>query len=55
MKNYYQDGFNVGYGESYLNNGHDYPTSDGDRCSYNEGIENGIRRREISNELEEDY
>jgi len=52
MKDYYSDGFNVGYGQSWRNNGHDYPRSAGDDYSYRRGIEDGERRRKISDELD---
>ena len=52
MENYYQDGFNAGYGRSHLNDHHENPQTDGDRYSYRRGHEDGQRRRDISNELE---
>jgi hypothetical protein len=56
MEDYYNDGFNTGYGRGYLNDHHDAPTSDGDRYSYNRGLEYGMRRRDISRELDrEEY
>jgi hypothetical protein len=45
MEDYYKDGFNEGYGNGHLNNGHDFPDSDGDRYDYERGREDGERRR----------
>ena len=52
MEDYYNDGFNLGYGQSWRNSGHDSPQTDGDRYSFERGIEDGNRRREISQELD---
>jgi hypothetical protein len=52
MEDYYKDGFNVGYGNSYRNSGHDYPRSDSEAYSYRRGVEDGERRRRISDELD---
>ena len=52
MEDYYHDGFNVGYGQSHRNMGHDYPHSTLDRWSYEDGIRDGERRRNISRELD---
>jgi hypothetical protein len=52
MEDYYSDGFNAGYGQSWRNQGHEAPQSDGDRYSYRTGQEEGERRREISRELD---
>jgi hypothetical protein len=52
MKDYYRDGVNVGRGESWRNNGHDYPQSEIDRYSYRRGIEEGEYRRRISDEVD---
>jgi hypothetical protein len=49
---FYNDGFNVGRGREWLNEGHDYPRSDGDIYSYRMGVEYGERRRRISDELD---
>jgi len=55
MEDYYEDGFNTGYGRSYLNDGHDSPQSDGERYDYQQGIEDGQRRRRFADELENDW
>jgi hypothetical protein len=52
MEDYYNDGFNAGRGQSWRNEGHGSPQSDGDRYSYRTGQEDGERRREISRELD---
>ena len=52
MEDFYSDGYNVGYGQSYKNDNHDYPQSDGDRYSYRRGAEDGERRRRVSDELD---
>jgi hypothetical protein len=52
MEDFYHDGFNVGYGQSSRNMGHDYPQSTMDRWSYEDGIRDGERRRNISRELD---
>lgn len=44
-------GFDDGYGRSRYDDG-DYPKTDGDRYSYREGLEEGSRRRKISDKLE---
>lgn len=54
MEDFYQDGFNVGYGQSHRNMGHDYPQSTIDRWSYEEGMRDGERRRRASYELDRD-
>jgi hypothetical protein len=52
MEDYYRDGFNNGYGESWRNNGHDGPQTEIDKYSYRRGIEDGERRRRIADELD---
>jgi len=54
MENYIQDGYNDGYGRRYLNNGHDQPMSDEDLYFYNKGYEEGRRRKEIADEIDEE-
>lgn len=54
MEDFYQDGFNVGYGQSHRNMGHDYPQSTIDRWSYEEDMRDGERRRRASYELDRD-
>ncbi len=51
MEDFYSDGYDVGYG-NYVDNNHEYPTSDGERYDYNRGREDGERRRRIADELE---
>ena len=52
MRDYYQDGFDLGYKGGNSNYEGDYPRSAGDDYSYRRGIEDGIRRHRISEELE---
>jgi hypothetical protein len=52
MEDYYNDGFNDGYGRDYLNYGHSRPQTDGDIYSYEQGREDGVRRRNISDEID---
>lgn len=52
MEDFYNDGFNYGYGRGYRNSGHEQPETDGDRYSYERGREDGQRRREIAKELD---
>ena len=54
MEDYYNDGFNEGYGRRYRNQGHEAPQSDGDRYSYRTGQEDGERRRRISREFDQE-
>ena len=53
MEDFYQDGFNDGYGRSSLNGGHSVPQTDYERASYQLGQSDGERRREIARELDE--
>lgn len=55
MEDYYDDGFNAGYGRSYLNDHHDSPRTDGERYDYQRGIEDGQRRRQIADELDREW
>ena len=52
MRDYYNDGFQQGYGRPNDNYDNDYPRSDGDRYSYRCGVEDGERRRRVSDELD---
>ena len=54
MRNYYQDGFDNGYGRDH-NGPREYPQNDGDDYSYRRGQEDGRRRRDIANELDREY
>lgn len=53
MRDYYQDGFDDGYGNDIYGE-REQPQNDGDDYSYRQGLEDGQRRRDISNELSED-
>lgn len=55
FRDYYQDGFNDGYGRDYYNPDNDQPESACDQYSYRRGHEDGKRRREIANELDREY
>ncbi len=48
MEDFYGDGFNEGYGRPDLNQGHDIPETDGERYDYEQGVEDGERRRGYS-------
>ncbi|OQB40147.1 MAG: hypothetical protein BWY04_01438 [candidate division CPR1 bacterium ADurb.Bin160] len=50
MRDYYQDGFDDGYGRYRIDDG-DYPQSDSDWYSYRDGLEEGRRRRRIADEI----
>ena len=52
MEDWYNDGFNTGYGQAWKNSGHDYPQSDSDTYSYKRGREDGERHRRAAEELE---
>ena len=49
---YYKDGYNIGRGHLWKNNGHEYPQTESDKYSYEKGIEEGIRKRKISDEID---
>ena len=51
MRDYYQDGFNDGYGNKTYGE-RECPQSDGDRYNYEQGTADGKRRKNISDELE---
>ena len=56
MRDYRNDGFNDGYGKGTNSSFREYPQTDLDRHSYNDGLEEGRRRRKIADELDnEDY
>jgi hypothetical protein len=48
---FYQDGFDDGYGRGKYGE-REYPETDGDRYSYERGVEDGRRRKSISEELD---
>ena len=51
MEDFRSDGFNAGYGCPDRNHGHEDPQTDADRYSYNEGFQEGLRRRQLAEEL----
>lgn len=54
MEDYYRNGFDLGYGKR--SSGHDdYPRTDIDKHSFGRGIEDGIKRRHIADELDDEY
>lgn len=53
MSDYYNDGFNDGYGRRQYGP-REYPQTDSDRYSYERGREDGERRRRISRELDDE-
>ena len=55
MEDFYNDGVNVGSGNSWKNRNHSYPQTECDRVSYERGIERGERLREIDRDLDRDY
>lgn len=52
MRDYYQDGFNDGYGNKTYGD-REFPVTDGDRYSYEQGLEVGRRWRSYRDE--DDY
>jgi hypothetical protein len=54
MEDFYQDGFNDGYGRKYLNREHDIPETDGDKYSYRCGQERGERWMHYKEEFDRD-
>jgi len=53
MRDSYEDGYNDGYGNRTYGK-REYPKTDQDDYSYRQGIDDGRRRRQISDELERD-
>ena len=51
MRDYYNDGYEQGYGREVDNEG-DYPKTEGDKYDYQRGLEEGRRRRRISDEID---
>ncbi len=51
MPDFYNEGFNDGYGKHFYGE-REYPQSNGDRASYERGIEDGQRRGRIRDEIE---
>ena len=52
MEDFYNDGYNEGYGRSRRNDHHDPPQSDGDRHSFDQGREEGERHRRVAEEID---
>ena len=52
MEDYYGDGFNAGYGHSERNSHHEFPQTDGDQYNYRQGMEEGRRKRQVSDEID---
>lgn len=51
MEEYYQDGYDSGYGNQ-KKPGHGWPQTDSDDYSYRHGQEEGRRRKRIADELD---
>lgn len=51
MRDYYNDGFNEGYGREHTSP-REYPQTDGDEYSYRRGREDGERRKEAGRDIE---
>jgi len=52
MEDFYQNGFDNGYGRNYLNDDHEMSLSDGEQYDYRVGRADGERRRRICDELD---
>ena len=50
--NYYENGYNDGYGYDWKNNDDDHPITDSDWASYQNGYREGKRKRKISDEID---
>jgi len=55
MEDFYNDGFEDGFGFGYRNSGHDPPTSNEDCYDYKRGKEEGEYRKRLSDELDNEY
>jgi len=53
MRDFYDDGFNDGYGRRSYGD-REYPQTDSDKNSYERGLEYGKLRKRISDELDEE-
>lgn len=51
MEDFYQNGFDAGYGRKHYGD-REYPQTDGDKYSYEHGLDDGRRRRRIADELD---
>ena len=54
MRDYYQDGWDDGYGRDRIDDG-DYPVTESDKYSYRTGLEDGRRRRRIADEIDREF
>ena len=52
MEDYWQDGFNEGYGRADSNEHHDSPQTDCDNFSFQLGKETGERHRKVADDLD---
>ncbi len=52
-EDFYKNGYDDGYGRRNYGD-RDYPQTDGDKYSYKRGVEDGQKRKKISDELEEE-
>ncbi len=53
MTDYYQDGFDDGYGR-HRSGEREYPQNDGDDYNYRKGVEDGQRRRRVMDEPDDE-
>jgi len=53
MRDFYNDGFDDGYGKKHYGE-REYPQTDSDKNSYERGLEEGQRRKHISEELDQE-
>jgi len=53
MRDFYNDGFNDGYGRRSYGD-REYPQTESDKASYEQGVEYGKLRKRISYELDEE-
>ena len=54
-EDFYNDGFEAGRGNAHKLIGHEMPQTDGDRYSYRQGLEKGLRWRDYDREFERDW
>jgi hypothetical protein len=52
MNDFYGMGYNAGRGYHWKNRNREFPRTDGDRYSYERGLEHGERMRRVSDELD---
>ena len=53
IRDFYDDGYNDGYGRKTFGD-REYPQTDGDKYSYERGLEYGRLRKKISDELDQE-